>query len=288
LKNKKELAEITKEIMGNNINSNQSERKKRRLIENIEEESDSNGDHEINKTFIEKRFVTRERTHSLMQQYGTPNIYICGKVNFEWVRKGEENDINIIRREFYRKVTLLIENLKADNYFEGKKVRYIIYSAEKVPSLHNQLPKLLMLVKLDDTTVNVINFIDRHIKAEVPSKENYKDLSDSTYNNFNLMFSEKMIHRCSKHCQDDKGLCVNEYDRKELVPTTTISENGNVNYRRRSNQDLAVVPYHEKSLLDWKGFLTMQYIAPRENPEYIVEYLLLTKNVTVIERNIDN
>ena len=96
---------------------------------------------------------------------------------------------------------------------------------------------------------------DPTIDSSIPNEDN----NNLAY--FNAV-KDNMIHQCSKAingCLDANNICKRGYGNSELRPFTFLDENGYPTYRRRSHQDLKVVPHNRDLLLDWNGHINVEY-----------------------------
>jgi hypothetical protein len=155
------------------------------------------------------------------------------------------------------------------------------------------LPHFHMVVKLENVPdfsdkEAVKEFIDEFIFAEMPRKENFPNLTPVKLETYRETISAHMVHKCAaaingckKHIDD---LCKHGYSRTEIEPETWNDSRGYWHYRRRSKQDLRVVPHNDIMCLDWCGHLNVEYSGTVERVLYLYKYLykgVKKQNVTV-------
>ena len=121
--------------------------------------------------------------------------------------------------------------------------------------------------------------IIRFITAEMPEDPTI-DSSIPNEDNNNLAYfnavKDNMIHQCSKAingCLDANNICKRGYGNSEPRPFTYLDENGYPTYRRRSHQDLKVVPHNRDLLLDWNGHINVEYAGTTYTVLYLYKYL---------------
>ena len=119
----------------------------------------------------------------------------------------------------------------------------------------------------------------RFITAEMPDDPTI-DSSIPNEDNNNLAYfnavKDNMIHQCSKAingCLDANNICKRGYGNSEPRPFTFLDENGYPTYRRRSHQDLKVVPHNRDLLLDWNGHINVEYAGTTYTVLYLYKYL---------------
>jgi hypothetical protein len=89
-----------------------------------------------------------------------------------------------------------------------------------------------MAIKLQDvqtdTEAESIAFIDEHIKAEMPKREDYPNMSDGKFNSYSNLVKKQMKHDCAaaaNGCKSKKSdFCRRGYDRTDPVLNSFIDE----------------------------------------------------------------
>ncbi len=128
----------------------------------------------------------------------------------------------------------------------------------------------------DQNNEDLINFVNSHFTAELPRFEGEEHQNIYTKMNweseFTQEYKEKAVemvrmhntHKCSSSingCKKDiNAECKRGYSRGEIVCETFVNKGTNrVVYRRRTKNDLLIVPYNLQMMMDWdsRGFLTI-------------------------------
>jgi hypothetical protein len=164
-------------------------------------------------------------------------------------------------------------------YFGGRTVESIIYVIEYQ---WRGLPHFHMAVRLKDAplhsdTAAVRAFIDKHIFAEVPRRENFPHFSDAQFETYRETVCGHMLHRCAAAVNGCKKVatdnCKHGYSRTEPEPDTFMDGRGYWHYRRRTERDLCVVPHNDLTTIDWDGHLNVEYSGTVQRVLYLFKYL---------------
>lgn len=78
-----------------------------------------------------------------------------------------------------------------------------------------------------------IKFVNEYVKAEIPRKENFPNMSIESFERYHDLVVKHNIHKCSdaeNGCQTKFG-CKYHFDREETVPTTSKDVRGYWQYR---------------------------------------------------------
>jgi len=152
---------------------------------------------------IEKKLALNALT--IVTEIGKPTLFITGTVNVNWpeiqsrLLKGQTafDRPDVVTQVFRCRLTKFIENLKAGKYFGKKKLDYILYCIEYQ---WRGLPHFHMAVKLQDvqtdTEAESVAFIDEFIKAEMPKRENFPNMTDGEFNSYLNLVKKQMKHDC--------------------------------------------------------------------------------------------
>ena len=138
------------------------------------------------------------------------------------------------------------------------------------------LPHFHMAVRMEkvntDSVEESIEFTDKFISAELPIRENFPDMTDEVFTKYKQLVEKHMVHTCANAINGCKSkpddICRRGYDRTETIPTTYINEKGFLVYRRRTEDDLKIVPHSPECLLDWDAHLNVEFSGT-------VNYLIL-------------
>lgn len=229
---------------------------------------------------------------TVVSEYGGPTIFFTATVNPYWKEIQEMllygqsayDRPDVVCRVFHRKVDLLMKNLRKGKYFGSSKVIYLMRVYEYQ---YRGFPHAHIVVRLSNSPNNksdkeeVVNWIDEFICAELPKQETENTL-------YNIVV-DNMVHSCSKDvngCLDENGNCYRNYDKKVISEVTCIDSNGYPQYRRRHKNDLKIVPYNKKMLLDWNGHLNVEFCASNFAVLYLYKYLF--KGVKKVRVDFDN
>jgi hypothetical protein len=222
----------------------------------------------------------------IVTEMGKPTLFITGTVNVNWpeiqsrLLKGQTafDRPDVVTQVFRCRLTKFIENLKAGKYFGGRKVDYIIYCIEYQ---WRGLPHFHLAVKMldvdSDTEEQSVQFIDEFIKAEMPLRENFPDMSPGVFQSYVNLVAKQMKHDCAvkvNGCKSTKeDFCRRGYDRTDTVDKSYIDADGFVQYRRRNKEDFRVVPHNPETLLDWDGHLNVEFSSTVKQILYMFKYL---------------
>jgi hypothetical protein len=197
---------------------------------------------------------------TIVTEIGKPTLFITGTVNVNWpeiqsrLLKGQTafDRPDVVTQVFRCRLTKFIENLKAGKYFGKKKLDYILYCIEYQ---WRGLPHFHMAVKLQDvqtdTEAESVAFIDEFIKAEMPKRENFPNMTDGVFNSYLNLVKKQMKHDCAaaaNGCKSKKtDNCRRGYDRTDPVLNSFIDEDGFPQYRRRNEEDFRVVAHNPET-----------------------------------------
>ena len=143
------------------------------------------------------------------------------------------------------------------------------------------LPHFHMAVRMEkvntDSVEESIEFTDKFISAELPIRENFPDMTDEAFTKYKHLVEKHMVHTCANAINGCKSkpddICRRGYDRTETIPTTYINEKGFLVYRRRTEDDLKIVPHSPECLLDWDAHLNVEFSGTVNHILYMFKYL---------------
>ena len=222
---------------------------------------------------------------TIVTEIGKPTLFITGTVNVNWpeiqdrLLKGQTafDRPDVVTQVFRCRLTKFIENLKDGKYFGKRKLDYILYCIEYQ---WRGLPHFHMAVKLknvDESEEKTIEFIDEFIKAEMPIRENFPNMTNGEFNSYYNLVKKQMKHDCShatNGCKSKKtDNCRRGYDRSEPVLKSYIDDDGFPQYRRRNEEDFRVVAHNPETLLDWDGHLNVEFSSTAKQILYMFKYL---------------
>ena len=224
---------------------------------------------------------------SIVTKLGKPTLFITGTVNVNWpeiqsrLLKGQTafDRADVVMQVFHMRMTKFIHNLKHGKYFGKRKSVYILYVIEYQ---WRGLPHFHLAVRLDDITYDsnpnqALNFVDQYIKAEVPTEQNTTTMSAERLENYRKLVKQHMLHKCAvavNGCKKtEDSFCKRGYDNTSTIPFTFVDEKGYVVYRRRSEDDLKVVPHNPDCLLDWDGHMNVEFSDTVNHILYMFSYI---------------
>jgi hypothetical protein len=120
---------------------------------------------------------------TVVSEYGGPTVFITATVNPYWKEIQEMLLYNqtpydrpdVVCRVFHRKVELLLQNLRKKKYFGSSEVIYLMrvyeYQYRGFPHVHIVV-KLSNSPSKDLDKVEIVNWIDEYLCAELPDCEN--------------------------------------------------------------------------------------------------------------------
>ena len=183
--------------------------------------------------------------------------------------------------------------LQNGKYFDG---RELIYSFHVIEYQYRGLPHAHLVARLkdapdisDQNNEDLINFVDSHFMAELPRFEGEEDQNVYTKMNgeseFTQEYKEKAVemvrmhntHKCSTSingCKKDINTeCKRGYSRGEIVSETFVNKGTNrVVYRRRTKNDLLIVPYNLQMMMDWDSHINVEYSGSAYCALYLYKY----------------
>ncbi len=140
----------------------------------------------------------------------------------------------------------------------------------------------------DDNQGELISFINRYFIAEMPRFEGdlnqniFHQEGSSAYTEAYKCKAVELVHTNNKHqrstatngCKKNEGSkCKRGYSRKETIPETYVDKVLNrVLYRRRTGDDLLIVPYNLAMMMDWDSQLNVKYSGSAYCALYLYKY----------------
>ena len=177
---------------------------------------------------------------------------------------------------------LLTYYVAAGKYFGGRCAAALIHVIEYQ---WRGLPHFHLVVRLEDAPnyydpIDVREFIDEHIYAEIPQRQNYQHLNDSQFALYRETVGAHMLHKCAAAVNGCKkqasDLCKQGYSRTQPEPETWLDNRGYWHYRRRTHQDMhVVVPSNDFTSMDWGGHVNVEYSGTVERVLYLFKYLVV-------------
>jgi hypothetical protein len=183
-------------------------------------------------------------------------------------------------------------NIRHGKYFGLRGTVYIFHVIEYQ---YRGLPHAHMVFRLEDAhdidaenQQDLIDFVDSYFIAEMPRFEgeefqNIKWLDDENeltqeYKNKAVeMVRTHNIHKCAvaingcKKEQFDRCRC--GYSRSETKEETTVNNlTQRVEYQRRHDDDLRVVPYNLQMMMDWDSHINVEYSGSGCCVQYLYKY----------------
>jgi len=180
---------------------------------------------------------------------------------------------DVVVQVFRARTQALVNNIKLGKYFGHRLVVYMIYVYEYQ---WRGLPHFHMCVRLTDVpdTSDIeasVVFIDQHVSAEMPIGDTDDDVK------LRGIINDHMCHKCAvaqngcKRTANDR--CKRGYGTGQLIPETYIDERGFPVYRRRTENDLHVVPHNPLMTLDWGGHINCEFSTNVRRVMYTYKYL---------------
>ncbi|CEF61556.1 Ovarian tumour, otubain domain and DNA helicase Pif1 like family and Helitron helicase-like domain and P-loop containing nucleoside triphosphate hydrolase domain-containing protein [Strongyloides ratti] len=217
---------------------------------------------------------------AVQKYYGLPDLLITLVCNPCWPEIKESigdnyqpmDRLDIICRVFYIKFKELLKLLK--NSIFGEYI-YLFYCIEVQKS---GLPHGHIVIKLKNFKKEP-NYIDSIITAEIPDKEKDKQLYDLV-----------MIHMIHKNCGKlkEKAKCWNNYKKKcsknypkpFINETTICDENGEVFYKRKSDNEMNkyVVPYNIFLLKYFNAAINVEIVSNIIGSSYIFKNMMINND----------
>ena len=133
-------------------------------------------------------------------------------------------------------------------------------------------------------------WVDEHISAELPidprlpeHRQRYGDTYEESIEfqeDLRLFLTISKFHthtHSGNHlvngCLDKNGICKKGFMKTIVRDKTTFSKDGFPEYRRRSLDDLNIVPYNRLCSLDWDGHLNVEFSGLTYTVLYLYKYL---------------
>ncbi|KAI0558603.1 hypothetical protein FGB62_199g01 [Gracilaria domingensis] len=141
--------------------------------------------------------------------------------------------------------------------------------AAKLEFQERNTPYHHILLWLEGGTMDDPEIIDSLIKAELPRGQSQEDQE------LRALVKRFNIHRHSPYCRGRtrNGHCRFGYDHMDVVPETTIDDLTNrVSYRRRTEEDLKVVPYNPDLTRKYKAHINVERTQGGRAVAYLMKY----------------
>ncbi len=213
-----------------------------------------------------------------MSEFGCPHLFITLTCKPKWpkiVSQLLENQTafdcpDVTAVVFKSRLDQLKMNLRNGKYIDGHE---LIYSFHVIEYQYHDLPHAHLVAHLkeasditDQNHEDLINFVDSHFVAKLPRFEGEEHQNVFTKKNskseFTQEYKEKAVemvrmhntHKCSTSvngCKKDiNAKCKCGYSRSEYVSETFVNKVTNrVVYRRRTKNDLLIVPYNLQMMM---------------------------------------
>lgn len=188
---------------------------------------------------------------ALVRDYGNPHFFITVTINPNWVNiksrlepyQNDSDRPDVTVRSFNDLKKKFIKNLTNVSIF-GVKAQYIMWTVEfhMRGNPHVHIAMRLDIDKDNDpkTIIEIANFIDKHISAEIPN---------------------------------DSDRVLKDLVERNMIQTTNLSSNGFPIYRRRNNCDRMVVPYNSKLLRICDSRVNVEYSKSCGSIAYLYKYM---------------
>jgi hypothetical protein len=233
-----------------------------------------------------KRWAAEQVADSLAiaAEFGPPTFFITMTCNAKWPEitsqllrhQTVEDRPELVCRVFRRKLALLLTALKSMFPHAGG----LLYQIHSIEFQKRGLPHAHILVKYTEDCIDAES-IDAVISAELPKNPADRQL-----------VTQFMIHHhsappapISAYCQRE-DMFGNRYCRfhypKDIQQTTEINEEGRVCYRRRTDDDVYVVPYNLQLLQKFHCHINFE----AANSSHLFQYLFKYIHKGIFQRNI--
>jgi len=236
----------------------------------------------------------------LVSEFGCPHVFITLTCNPKWpeiVSQLLNNQTAFDRPDvtaavFKSRLDQLKVNLRNGKYFDG---RELIYTFHVIEYQYRGLPHAHMVARLKDAhditdqyQQDLIEFVNLHFVAEFPRFEGSEH--QNVYRRdgepeFTELYKKKAIeavrmhnkHKCStaiNGCKrDSNAQCKRGYSRTETIPETYVDAVTNrIVYRRRTDDDLLIVPYNLQMMMDWDSHINVEYSGSHYCALYLYKY----------------
>jgi hypothetical protein len=206
---------------------------------------------------------------AVVRHLGKPTYFITITCNPNWPEIRDHPEMHgqnasdrpdLTCRVFRAKLQRLMEALRKG--LLGRKI-YLMYVVEfqkrGLPHAH----VALRVTPQPQTT----DHIDDIISAEVPP-----DSPDPDDQRYRQLVLRHMVHRHTQACLDDDGRCQKKFP-KPVVEKTYTDERGYVQYRRRTPEDVYVVPHNRHLLMFWDGHMNVELSCTVNLIMYLYKYI---------------
>lgn len=216
---------------------------------------------------------------AVVSKLGQPTLFITFTTNPNWPEiqqqlRDNQNYVDrpdIVVRAFKQRLAYLQKLLRA--YFS--KIIYYMYAIE---FQKRGLPHAHIVIK---STPNLIHpeSIDKVISAEIPAN------NEIQHNHLRELVNQFMIHQCSQRCIRHNK-CHWNYPR-HIQENTVIDEMGYVYYRRRTENDINVVPYNAFLLLKLNSHINVEVASTSHVISYLYKYIYKGPNRATVNIHIE-
>ena len=198
---------------------------------------------------------------AMVRRFGRPDLFVTFTANPKWAEiealGGAEARPDIVARVFHLKLTALLKAIDGTPGIFGRcrgRVHTIEYQKRGLPHAH-------MLIFLE-TKLRSADDIDTIICAELPAEGT----------RLHGIVSRQLKHVCSvDRCLVD-GNCQKGFP-KPIRPATEVSEDGDVQYRRRTAVDQYVVPYSPVLCEMYDAHINVEAVLSVNAVKYIFKYI---------------
>jgi hypothetical protein len=284
--------------------------------QNPRDGDDDNGDddHFGSKTFLSQS-VHGSRRHlralasnalTIVSEFGKPTVFITLTCNPMWPEIQQQllpgqsafDRPDVVCQVFQHRLSAVLHNLRQGKYFDdedddGDVVvrRTVIYELRCIEYQHRGLPHTHIVISFNNVPdpndkESCGQWIDKFISCELPVLNEKSSESDRQYLE---AVTNSMTHTCSKNvngCVNDQGICRKGYTHTVVTPKTTFCPKGYAVYKRRTPDDLLIVPHNRKLLLDWGGHAYVDWCGSTYTVLYLYKYLY--KGATKVKFRLEN
>ena len=243
-----------------------------------DEAVDAEGGPQLGQIYLPSSFLCGPRWQAtqtadalaIVSRYGKPTFFITFTTNPNWpeiksqLRAGTNQNFAdipfVVIRAFHQRLKKLKEFLR-------KKMGPLIYLIHVVEFQKRGLPHAHLAVKLsiEPTTPEEIDFV---VQAEMPQTEG----------RLRTLVQTHMIHQHSTRCHSSAG-CQYKYP-QHLNPATYIDDRGYAKYRRRTEQDINIVPYNPHLLLLLESHTNVEMANSVNLIMYLYKYMYKGSDTT--------
>ena len=267
-------------------------------------------DHEMMKESIVPDSVHGSRRHMaalaknalvLVSQFGPPHVFLTVTCNPKWpeivsqLLDGQTafDRFDVTVPVFKVRLDQLKENIRKGKYFGSNTIVYICHVIEYQ---YRGLPHAHMVMRLSDAPDvthepqhELINFVNKYFVAEIPRFEgenNQNVFDDDNIYPHTEEFRQKCkelvrshnTHQCAvavNGCKkNDDSICKRGYSNTHTVNETFLNMATNrIKYRRRENEDLKIVAYNLRMMLDMDTHINVEFSGSAYAALYLYKYL---------------